>query len=122
MGSLNARKLFSQRVTIPSGQALSFYALMQLAPATPNDAQWGFNPDGTFPSMDSSYGDGATIIPASQTVYVGRSIDTSPANGVPCGATVPYNLQDYCRGIVDTEQIYVYSTNAQAMDVIFQGR
>lgn len=122
MGSINARKFFSRRVTIPSNQALSLYALMQLAPATASDAVWGFNADGTFPSLDSSWGDGATIIPASQTVYVGRSADVTAANGVPCNATVPYNLVDYCGAIVDTEQVFIYSTNAQGIDIVFQGR
>lgn len=122
MATINARKFFSKRISMPSNQALSLYAMMQLAPATANEAVWGFNPDGTFPSMDSSWGDGATLIPVSQSVFVGDSADVTAATGVPVAPGVPYGLQDYCPGIIDAEAVFVYSTNAQSIDVIFLGR
>lgn len=127
MGSTLARKLFSRRVTIPANQAISFYGLMQLAPATTGNPVWGQNADGS-PSMDSSFGDGATIIPASFNLYVGNSSGVSSANsastyiGVPVTAAQAFVLNDYWPGPVDTEQIWLFSTAPQEVDLVFQGR
>lgn len=127
MATILARKFFSRRVSLPSNTPMSFASLMRSAPATTNTPQWGENADGS-PSLDSFWGDGATIIPASQTIYVGFNSDVSSVTtattyeGVPSAVGVPFNLQDYCPGPVDTEQVWIYSVNAQSVDLIFQGR
>jgi len=127
MANILARKFFSRRVTIPSNQAITFLDLMKLAPATTNTPVWGQNADGSA-SMDSTWGDGATVIPASATLYVGMSQDVSAINsastyiGVPAVQGEPFALQDYCPGPVDIQQVWLYSINAQECDLVFQGR
>lgn len=127
MANTLSRKFFSRRVTIPSNQAITYLALMKLAPATTNTPAWGTNADGT-PSLDATWGDGATLIPASQTIYVGMSADVAAVNstsqyiGVPAAAGTPFSLQDYAPGPVDLEQVFIYSVNAQDVDLIMQGR
>lgn len=127
MANILARKFFSRRVTIPSNQAITYLNLMKLAPATTNTPVWGSNADGS-PSMDSTWGDGATIIALSQVMYFGFSQDVSDTNsaatyiGVTINPNVPFNLNDYWTGPVDISQTWLFSRNAQDCDVVFQGR
>lgn len=121
-----SRKFFSRRVTLVGNAAITFYDLMASAPATTNTPAWGTNADGT-PSLDAAWGDGASVIPASQTMYFGFSQDVAAVNsasqyiGVPCAPGVPFNLQDYIRGPVDTKNLFLFSTNSQEVDLVFQG-
>lgn len=127
MATILARKFFSRRVTLPGNTVMSFAALMRAAPAVAGTPAWGTNADGS-PSQDSFWGDGATIIPVSQTIYNGYDARVSAVNsatsyqGVPVAAAVPFSLQDYCPGPVDTEHVFFYSVNTQSVDLIFQGR
>jgi len=121
-----ARKFFSRRVLITGGTAISYANLMRNAPAVTGTSAWGTNSDGS-PSMDSFTGDGATLIPVSSTVYVGYDAQVKDADGaanymgVPATAGTPFNLQDFIRGPIDTDNVFLYCAADQLIDLIFLG-
>lgn len=127
MATILSRKNFIRRVTIPSNQSITYLGLMQLAPATMDNPVWGQNADGS-PSMDSTQGDGASIIPQSGVLYVGGSSGVSAVNsastyiGVPTQAGQSFSLTDYWPCPIDIGSIWLYSVNAQDCDIIYQGR
>ena len=126
MATILARKLFSRRVEITGGAAISLGALMRAAPAVTGTSQWGKNADGS-PSMDSFEGNGGSIIPVADTVYFGFDDNVADADaagtytGVPATAGQPFTLSSFCRGIVDADAIYLYSPNTQDLDIVFEG-
>lgn len=124
-----ARKFFSETVTINGNAAISLLSLMQ-------SAGWTYEPGtnnaiGTTPSMDSTIGTGATIIPESFTLYVGNDQyvrDTASAGpprtyrGVPVAAGDPYSIEEFSRGLVDANEIWLWMTqSAQSLQIIFKG-
>lgn len=127
MTTITARKFFSETVAI-GATAVSMASLMRAA-------GWGYVPGannaiGTQPSLDSFAGDGASVIPTND-LYVGHdqyvrdSAGAGPPRtykGVLAAAGVPFSLNDYTRGIVDTEAVYFYSpSGAQDLEIVFQG-
>lgn len=126
MASTSARKFFSRRVSLTGGTAISYAALMRSASAVTGTPVWGLSSDGN-PSMDSFIGDGATVIPATATLYIGYDAQVANADaaatytGVPVSAATPFNLQDFTRGPVDTNAVFLFSVGTQNVDLIFQG-
>lgn len=126
MATILARKLFSRRVSITGGTAISLANLMKSAPGVTGTPAWGKNADGSI-SMDSFSGDGGTIIPVTGDVYFGFDSQVADADaagtykGVPAVAEQPFSLTDFCRGIVDANQVWIFSATSQDVDVIFQG-
>ena len=127
MATILARKFFSRRGSITGGAAISYLNLMRSFPAVTGTPAWGTNTDGS-PSMDSTWGDGATIIPVTSTLYVGYDAQVADADaaatykGVPVVAGEPFALQDYFPGPVDIAQVWIYSASTQDVDLVFQGR
>lgn len=127
MASTTARKFFSRRGSITGGTAISLAALIRSFPAVTGTPAWGSDSSGGI-SMDSFHGDGGTVIPLTETLYVGYDSQVADADaagtykGVPAAATVPFGLQDYCHGVVDLNAVFVYSVGTQDADIIFQGR
>src|SRR5713101_5866928 len=112
-----ARKFFSRRVSITGGAAISYANLMRSAAAVTGTPVWGTNSDGST-SLDSFIGDGATLIPVTESIWVGYDAQVKNVNaagsyvGVPTVATQPFNLADYFRP-VDTDNVFLFSVNTQ---------
>lgn len=121
-----ARKFFSRRVSITGGTAISYANLMRSAAAVTGTSAWGTNADGS-PSMDSFVGDGATLIPVTGDIYVGFDAQVADADaaatykGVPAAQGTPFPVNDYVRGPIDTEQVWLFSAATQDVDLIFLG-
>lgn len=126
MATILARKLFSRTVSITGGAAVSLATLMRNAPAVTGTPAWGTNTDGSI-SMDSFEGNACDVTPLSSIVYWGydaRVSDTDGAatyKGVAAAANTPFDLAAWCRGIVDAENVFVYSAGSQSMAVVFSG-
>lgn len=129
--TIHSRKFFSE--TIPSGSAsgsagVSIGSIMRTA-------GYGFELDSdnditTAPSMDSFNGTGLVVIPTSllyfgQDQYVRDAAATGPPRlykGVPAAAAEPFNVAEFCRGVVDLDEIYVYSpAGDQDLQIVFKG-
>lgn len=120
-----SRKIFSANVTLPAATATSLNILMR-----DSLLHWGFEDTSlTTPSMDSILGSEAGIVPASD-VYIG--IDSNVRNaaggggtyqGVLAAAGENYSLQDFGpRGMIDPNQIWLYSVGGTTVDLTFQAR
>ncbi len=99
---------------------------MRSASSVVNTPPWGQNADGSV-SMDSFEANACDVTPLSSIVYWGydaRVSDTDGASsykGVAAGANVPFDLAAWCRGIVDAENVFVYSAGSQSMAIVFVG-
>lgn len=126
MATVLQRRLFSRTVSITGGTAVSLAALMRAAPAVTGTPAWGTNADGSV-SMDSFEGNAAQVTPLSSAVYFGydaRVADADAATtykGVLAGANTPFNLASWCRGIVDAENVFIYSAATQDLQIVFEG-
>lgn len=128
---MHARKFFSE--TISSGtssgtQGVSIGSIMATA-------GWGFELDSnnaitTAPSLDSTIGTGLTVIPSAtlyfgQDQYVRDAAATGPPRlykGVPAVANQPFDVAEFCRGLADIFEVFVYSpSGAQDLQIIFKG-
>ncbi len=126
MATILARKLFNRTVSITGGAAVSLATLMRNASAVTGTPAWGTNTDGSV-SMDSFEGNACDVTPLSSIVYWGydaRVSDTDTASsykGVAAGANVPFDLAAWCRGIVDAENVFIYSAGTQNLSIVFAG-
>lgn len=125
--TIQKRNFFSRTVAHPGG-AVTLAALKRIA-------GWGFNVDSngaptTDKSADSFVSDGATINPLSSDMYVGHDAFVSAASavgppvlyrGVKAAVDSYFNLNDYCRGIVADDDVYIYSALAQDLEIITLG-
>lgn len=113
-----SRKIFIGRVTVPADTPTSLYTLMKLSPL-----HWGYETTAlTQPSMDSILGSEASIVPDG-TVYIGVDNTVSPSTGVAVAGAASFNLQDFGpRGMIDPNQIWIYSQSGGQMAVTFQAR
>lgn len=119
-----SRKTFAANVTLPANEATSLYTLMR-----DSALHWGFETTAlTQPSMDSITGERAQITPAAN-VYIGSDANVRNTAGVGTyqGALAasgePFTLQDFARyGIVDPNQVFLYSQPGTTLDLVFQGR
>lgn len=120
-----SRKVFSANVTLPAATATSLNTLMKNSLL-----HWGYEDTTlTQPSMDSILGSEAGIVPTAD-VYIG--IDSNVRNtaggggtyqGVLAAAGENYSLQDFGpRGMIDPNQIWLYSVGGTTVDVTFQAR
>lgn len=113
-----SRKIFIGRVTIPAITPTSLNDLMK------NSAlHWGYESTAlTQPSMDSILGSEAIITPDAN-VYVGVDNTVSPTTGIVAAAGQNFSLQDVGpRGMIDPNQIWLYSQSGSGMAVTFQAR
>jgi hypothetical protein len=126
MATILARKLFSRTVSITGGTAVSLAALMRAAPAVTGTPAWGTNSDGSI-SMDSFSGNACDITPLSSIVYFGydaRVADADAATtykGRAAAANTPFDLAAWCRGIVDADNVFIYSAATQDIGIVFAG-
>jgi hypothetical protein len=127
MATILARRLFSRTVSITGGAAVSLATLMRNAPAVTGTPAWGTNTDGSV-SMDSFEGNECTVTPSTGIVYFGydaRVADADTAStykgaSTTIGAT-PFDVAAWCRGIVDAENIFLYSPSTQNLSIVFSG-
>lgn len=116
MPTIFKRNFFSETVEHPGG-AVTLAALMRLG-------GWGLNPDGSK-SADSFTGDNAQFIPTTD-MYVGwdenvRDAAADPLYaGILASGATPFNVTAWCRGVVATDDIWIYSAAAQAVQIVFQ--
>ena len=124
-----SRKFFSEDVAVPGTTATSMETLLRTA-------GWGFeynpttNAISTTPSLDSFTGNRATFLPAAD-VYVGHDEFVRNAagagpprvyKGVLASASKVFDLQDYCRGIVDPARVWFYAAGgATTAQLVFEG-
>lgn len=126
MATILARKLFSRTVSITGGTAITLGALMRSAPAVVGTPQWGKNADGSI-SMDSFEGNACDVTPLSSIVYFGMDAQVADADtastykGRAAGANVAFDVAAWCRGIVDAENVFIYSAATQDMGILFAG-
>lgn len=109
MPTIFKRNFFSDTVAHPGG-AVTLAALLRIG-------GWGLNPDGSK-SADSFTGDNAMIIPTTDAHVGGES--TADATNTLAAAGIPFNLTNYCRGVVAADDIYIYSLAGQDMQIVFQ--
>lgn len=109
MPTIFKRNLFSDVVAHPGG-VVTLAALLRIG-------GWGLNPDGSK-SADSFTGDNVQFIPAADA-YVGWE-STTDATDVLAAGTEPFNVTDYCRGVVATDDVYIYSLAGQNIQIVFQ--
>lgn len=126
MATILARKLFSRTVSITGGTAVSLASLMRGASSVVGTPAWGTNADGSI-SMDSFEGNAGTVTPETETVWFGfdaQVADTDTASsytGVPASANTIFSLATFCRGIVDAENVWLYSNGTQDLQIVFEG-
>lgn len=118
-----SRKMFLGRVTVPNNEATSLNTLMGQSAL-----KWGFETDGTTPSLDSIIGSECFITPDSP-IWLGSDANVKNATvgssyqGIAVGAGVKYSLQDFGpMGMIDPNQIYLYSVNGTSAELTFQAR
>lgn len=126
MPTFTKKNFFNRTIAHPGG-VITLAALMRLG-------GWGYVPDANGQptankSCDSFTGDACSIIPETATMWVGDDEfvrDAAGAGppivyaGVPMVAGQPFSLTDYCRGIVPTDDVYIYSVAGQPAEVVFQ--
>jgi hypothetical protein len=126
MATILARKLFSRTVSITGGAAVTLATLMRNAPAVTNSPAWGTNADGSI-SMDSFSGNACDVTPLESIVYFGYDAQVADADtastyqGRAAGANVPFDVVAWCRGIVDADNIWIYSAATQDVGIVFAG-
>ena len=113
-----SRKIFIGRVTLPGITPTSLATLMRTS-----SLHWGLESDLTTPSMDSTTGSEAGIIPDAP-VYIGIDNTVSPTTGMAVAAGVNFSLQDFgpAFGVIDPNQIWFYNQSGCQMAVTFQAR
>lgn len=111
MPTFEKRNFYGGTVTHPGTSAISLAALLRLG-------GWGLNAAGDAASMDSFTGDNVQFIPTTNA-YVGFD-NTTDNTGVLAAAGLPFNVTDYCRGVVATDDVFVYSLAANAIQIVFQ--
>lgn len=119
-----SRKIFSGRITIPNNQATSLYAMMRDSPL-----HWGFESTAlTIPSLDSILGSEVGIVPDGD-IWIGSDANvknTTVGNfyqGVHIAGGANYSLQDFGPvGLIDPNQIFIYSVSGGGADLTFQAR
>lgn len=88
---------------------------------------WGLESDLTSPSMDSILGSECMITPDSP-IWIGSDANVKNATvgsnyqGIAVAAGVKYSLQDFGPGLIDPNQIYLYSLSGGGADLTFQAR
>ena len=126
MATFLARKLFSRTCSITGGAAISLASLMRAAPAVTGTTAWGKNTDGTV-SLDSFEANAATVTPLAGDLYMGYDAQVADADaaatykGAYAAVNTPFDLAAWCRGIVDAENVYLYSPSTQSLNIVFQG-
>ena len=123
-----ARKFFSENVTLAAATPVSMETLMKTA-------GWGYGSnannqiDTSVLTMDSFEGNGGSILPAAD-VYVGHDqfVRNAASTGPPRlykGALAvsgqKFNLEDFCRGMVDPTRIWFYSVGGTTADLVLDG-
>lgn len=119
-----SRKMFQGRITIPGNQATSLVALMAASPL-----HWTLEADLTTPSLDSILGSEVGLIPDG-VIYVGSDANVKNATadpyyqGIRINGGQNYSLQDFGGGygMIDPNQIYLYSASGSGADLVFQAR
>lgn len=109
--TIEKRNFFSAVVEHP-GDAVTLAALLRLG-------GWGLNAAGTAKSGDSFTGDNAQIIPTSDA-YVGGDDSVDATTGVLASGAQPFNVTAWCRGVVAADDIWIFSTGAQDIQIVFQ--
>ncbi len=126
MATILARKFFARTCSITGGAAISLAALMRAASAVTGTPAWGTNTDGSV-SMDSFEGNECTVTPSTGIVYFGydaRVTDADTASSYKgASVTIPntFDVASWCRGIVDAENIFLYSPSTQDLSIVFKG-
>lgn len=127
MATILERRLFARTVSITGAAAISLAALMRAAAAVTGSPVWGKNTDGSV-SMDSFEGNMCTITPAAGAVYFGYDAKVADADTASTykGMAItivgePFEIAAYCRGIVDAENIFLYSPSTQDLTILFAG-
>lgn len=124
MATFRSRKIFQGPITVPPDAATSLNTLMQQSAL-----KWGFESDGTTPSMDSILGSNVKIVPDSP-IWIGSDSNVRSATvgsfymGVPVAAGATYSLDDQGggMGMIDPNQIYLYAINGTHCNLVFQSR
>jgi len=119
-----SRKIFNGRITIPGNQATSLNQLMK-----ESALHWGYETTAlTQPSMDSILGSEVKIIPDGE-IWIGSDANVKNVasgafyQGVHVAAAGVYSLQDQGPvGMIDPNQIWIYSVSGGGADVTFQAR
>lgn len=117
-----SRKMFIGRITIPGNQGTSLAQCMR-----DSALHWGLESDLTTPSMDSSIGSEVGIIPDGP-IWIGSDANVKNANigsfyqGIPVVAAQNYSLQDFGPGLIDPNQIYLYSVSGGGANLSFTAR
>lgn len=119
-----ARKMFNGRIAIPGDSATSVLSLMTASPL-----HWGFETTAlTAPSLDSIIGSECGIVPDGD-VWIGSdaSVKNTASGSFYQGVKIPagtnYSLQDFGPiGIVDPNQLYLYSVSGCGADLTFTAR
>lgn len=119
-----SRKIFSGRITIPGNQATSLYALMR-----DSALHWGFETTAlTTPSLDSIIGSEVGLVPDGE-IWIGADANVKNAaagsfyQGVHIAGGANYSLQDFGpMGLLDPNQIFIYSVSGGGADLTFQAR
>ncbi len=126
MATILERKLFFRSVSITGGAAISLATLMRTTLAVTNTPLWGKNTDGTV-SMDSFEANMCNIMPLSGIMYFGYDANVSDANtattykGSQRVVNTTFTIAAYCRGVIDAENVWLYSTSTQDINVEFVG-
>lgn len=105
MPTFTKKNIFSDTVAHPGG-AVSIAALLRIG---------GWGAAGT---VDSFTGDNVQIIPTTDA-YVGNDSTTDATNVLAAGGD-PFNVTDYCRGVVAADDIFIYSAGPQNIQIFFQ--
>lgn len=110
--------MFSGRITIPNNQATSLYAMMR-----DSSLHWGYETTAiTAPSMDSIAGSEVGLVPDG-VVWVGVDSTVGSGSGVRVAGGQNYSLQDFGpMGLLDPNQIYLFSVSGGGADLTFQAR
>lgn len=112
-----SRKLFSGRITIPGNSATSLKSMMR-----DSALHWGYETTAlTTPSMDSIIGSEVGLVPDGD-VWIGSDSSVTNANGIRVAGGQNYSLQDFGPGLIDPNQIYIYSLSGGGADLTFQAR
>jgi len=120
-----SRKIFAESVTLPAITPKSLYELMR-----DSIQHWGFETTAlTTPSMDSIIGTNVELTPNTGDVYMGNDANVRNVNATPLyrGVFLPQGetrtIQDPgVYGIIDPNQIYLWSQSGSTVDVVFTAR